>query len=87
MALAIDLALLSFADHSIITYGTFGVWGALLRRGGDQEVIMANDFVRTDVGEAVKYANIPNWRFLDVDANGVDVSNLACKGNAITNFL
>jgi hypothetical protein len=26
----IDLALLSQANHSIMTYGTFGMWGALL---------------------------------------------------------
>jgi hypothetical protein len=26
----IDLALLAQANHSILTYGTFGMWGALL---------------------------------------------------------
>jgi hypothetical protein len=29
----IDLALLSQANHSIMTYGTFGLWGGLLAGG------------------------------------------------------
>ncbi len=29
----IDLALLSQANHSIVSYGTFGVWGAFLAGG------------------------------------------------------
>ena len=29
----IDLSLLSMANHSIATYGTFGIWGALLAGG------------------------------------------------------
>ncbi len=29
----IDLALLSLGNHSILTYGTFGMWGALLAGG------------------------------------------------------
>ncbi len=29
----IDLALLSLGNHSILTYGTFGMWGALLADG------------------------------------------------------
>ena len=31
--LGIDLALLAQANHSIMTYGTFGLWGALLAGG------------------------------------------------------
>lgn len=33
----IDLALLSQANHSIMSYGTFGMWGAFLA-GGDVTV-------------------------------------------------
>ena len=27
--------MLSLADHSILSYGTFGIWGALLAKGGE----------------------------------------------------
>ena len=64
--LAIDMALLSMADHSIISYGTFGLWGALLADGG--ETVMAKDFIKTDVGDQMKRAidknHIKNWTFL-----------------------
>ena len=54
------------SDHSIISYGTFGMWGALLANKG--ETIMSKDFIRTDIGErvneAVKKYNVTNWTFL-----------------------
>ena len=60
------MALLSLSDHSIISYGTFGMWGALLANNG--ETIMSKDFIKTDVGERVKEAvdrhNMTNWTFL-----------------------
>ena len=28
-----DLCVLASSDHTVITYGTYGVWGALLSRG------------------------------------------------------
>ena len=34
-----DLATLSLSDHSILSYGTFGIWGALLRKK-DGEVVL-----------------------------------------------
>ena len=60
------MALLSLSDHSIISYGTFGMWGALWANRG--ETIMSEDFIKTDIGtrinEAVKKYNISNWTFL-----------------------
>ena len=65
--LAIDMALLTLANHSIISHGTFGMWGALL--AGRGETIMSKEFLKTDVGEQINDAigrnNIKNWRFLE----------------------
>ena len=58
-----DLALLSMADHSILTYGSFGVWGALLAKGG--ETIMSKELVQTDIGIEISNANLPNWKFIE----------------------
>ena len=60
MALAIDLALLSFADHSIITYGTYGMWGSFL--AGRGETVMPKVFLRTDVGTRILAANLSTWK-------------------------
>ena len=63
------MALLSLSDHSILSYGTFGLWGALLaNRLKTGETIMANDFLQTDIGEQLQWAlekhNTTNWTFL-----------------------
>ena len=63
------MALLSLSDHSILSYGSFGVWGALLaNRLKSGETVMAKDFLQTDVGEKVQWDiekhNTPNWVFL-----------------------
>ena len=60
--LGVDMGLLSLADHAIITYGTFGMWGALL--AGRGETIMPKDNLETEVGMAIRRANIPNWTFI-----------------------
>ena len=56
------MALLSLADHSIITYGSFGMWGSLLAKGG--ETVLPNDNIKSDVGAAIKRARLPGWTFL-----------------------
>ena len=60
----IDLALLSLSNHSIISYGSFSMWGALLATNEDHEVIMPKDYALTDVGERINMTNIPNWTFI-----------------------
>jgi hypothetical protein len=56
------MALLSLADHSIATYGTFGMWGALLAGGG--EAIFPKGSLETDFGFAIKRASLPHWKFI-----------------------
>ena len=62
LCIGVDLALLSLANHSIISYGTFAMWGAFLSNKG--EVVMPKDHINTDVGQRIKMANISNWKFL-----------------------
>ena len=57
-----DMALLSLADHSIITYGSFGMWGAFL--AGKGETLLPKDIIETDVGMAILRAKLNNWTFI-----------------------
>ena len=60
---SITMALLSLADHSILTYSTYGLWGAFLRKtNGD--IIMPQEINKTDTGYYAKIANIPGLKFL-----------------------
>ena len=61
--LVTDLALLSLADHSILTYGTYGMWGALLAKGG--ETLMSKEFMKTDIGSQIAAANLTNWKTIE----------------------
>ena len=54
-----DLALLSFADHSILTYGTFGMWGALLAKGG--HVIMPKGYSTHPATYNIELAKMEKW--------------------------
>ena len=57
-----DLALLSAANHSILTYGTFGMWGALLAQGG--EVVIPKGYEKLHNIQDMHEANLPNWTFI-----------------------
>ena len=59
-----DLALLSLSNHSIITFGTFGLWGSLLGYGDSRLTIVPKDYRVTDIGKEVYKAKLPNWIFL-----------------------
>ena len=58
----VDMALLSLADHSIMSYGSFGMWGALLAKGG--EVVLPKDIINTDIGMAIERAKLSRWTFI-----------------------
>ena len=56
-----DLAILSQANHSILTYGTFGMWGALLSGG---ETLMPLSHIGTKESIEIEEANLPGWIFV-----------------------
>ena len=62
-SLGITLAALSLADHSILTYSTFGLWGALLRKNKG-ETIMPKETTKTDIGFYASDADVPGLTFL-----------------------
>ena len=48
------MALLSLSNHSIITYGTFGLWGALLAKDG--EVVMPKGYGSHRINKEINLA-------------------------------
>ena len=59
----VDLALLSLSNHSIITFGKFGLWGSLLGKE-DKLTVCPKDYMKTDIGTEVHRAKFSNWIFL-----------------------
>ena len=60
-----DLCVLGTSDHSIHSFGSFGMWGSLLA-GGDVVVARGrgDDFmIRED--EIFLYSAMPNWLYID----------------------
>ncbi len=58
----IDLALLSLANHSIISYGTFGMWGAFLSGG---TITMPQSHSTSEITALLlKRANLTNLVFV-----------------------
>ncbi|XP_012264554.2 galactoside alpha-(1,2)-fucosyltransferase 2-like [Athalia rosae] len=53
-----DLAILSACNHSIIDYGTYGSWGAILA-AGETVVFNVTEYFSTLMAEA-----LPNWRVM-----------------------
>jgi hypothetical protein len=57
----IAMALLSQANHSIMSYGTFGTWGALLAGG---QVLMPESHIVEATLQCIKSANMSNFVFI-----------------------
>ncbi|CAM6054350.1 unnamed protein product [Sphagnum tenellum] len=57
-----DLALLTLVNHTIMTYGTFGMWGALL--AGSKRVILPKGYERSETIAEIIAANISGWTFI-----------------------
>ena len=59
----IILALLANVEGSILTYSTFGLWGALLRET-ISNVVLPKEIIETDIGIYVSDANITGVEFI-----------------------
>eukprot|EP00095_Tigriopus_kingsejongensis_P006623 snap_masked-scaffold1387_size43827-processed-gene-0.4 protein:Tk06623 transcript:snap_masked-scaffold1387_size43827-processed-gene-0.4-mRNA-1 annotation:"galactoside 2-alpha-l-fucosyltransferase 2-like" len=59
--IGIDMGLLSKANHSILTYGTFGMWGALLAGG---RTILPRGYEAMKEVKEIQRAHLPAWTFL-----------------------
>jgi len=61
-----DLALLASCNHTIMSYGTFGMWGSLLAGG---QVVAPSSFLHTKEGKEVKAAGLikpGGWHVIDL---------------------
>ena len=59
----IILALLAHVDGSILSYSTFGLWGALLRKTRSH-IVFPKEIIETDIGMYVLDANITGVQFI-----------------------
>lgn len=54
---SLDLAILASCNHSIIDYGTFGIWGAILAGGETVYYNLTDKYATSRVGQI-----LPKWR-------------------------
>ena len=52
--------MLSLANVSILTYGTFGLWGAFLGNAAEEIIVSQHMFTETKEGYELKEANLSN---------------------------
>ena len=61
-AVGTDLAILAACNHTVLTYGTFGLWGALLRGGRGVTIMSTRAKV---LRRLVREARMENFVFVD----------------------
>ena len=61
-AVGTDLAILASCNHTVLTYGTFGLWGALLRGGRGVTIMSTRAKV---LRQLVTEADMDNFVFVD----------------------
>jgi len=70
----IDLAIMANCNHTIMTYGTFGMWGAFLAEG---KVVAVDNATKVEL-DALKHLKSNNfndsWLFIDENTNIEDYS-------------
>lgn len=57
----IDMFTLSLANHTILTYGTFGQWGAFFSGG---QSVWPKSHIGTKESKEIIKAEIPGWTFV-----------------------
>ncbi|XP_023323360.1 galactoside 2-alpha-L-fucosyltransferase 2 [Eurytemora carolleeae] len=73
-----DLALLASCNHTIMTYGTFGMWGGLLSGG---EVLFPSSFLKTKEGFEVSSSNlIQSGKWVKIVQPELRIVSRACMG-------
>ena len=55
------MALLAHANHSILSHGTYGMWGALLAGG---ETVLPGYYKKVKESREIDKAKLPGWVFL-----------------------
>ena len=60
---SVVLAMLSLAKGSILTYGTFGLWGALLRKRLNY-IVAPKEFLNTKEGFYLSAANVKGLTYI-----------------------
>ena len=65
-AVGTDLAIMAHCNHTIMTYGTFGMWGAFLANG---KVIATENAAKEELNILKRLENEENWIFIDEDNN------------------
>ena len=61
-AVGTDLAIMANCNHTIMTYGTFGMWGAVLANG---KVVAADNAAKLDHVKVFKTDKRERWMFVD----------------------
>jgi len=60
-----DLRVLASSDHTIITYGTFGLWGSLLAGGDVVAAKGRNNITLTEEDEIYLRSDLAGWLYID----------------------
>ena len=65
LSYGLDLAILSMCNHSVVDYGTFGLWAALLAGG---RIILPTGYSKTPTPDDLwwKTANMENVEFINI---------------------
>ena len=69
--------MLSLANHSILSYGTFGIWGALLAKGDGEVVVpkLLNKTFSHDVIQRQWQKDALDAEEASMDAYGYEIPN------------
>ena len=69
MSYGIDLAVLSMCNHTVLDYGTFGLWAALLAGGGGGRIILPTGYSAVPTPDSVwwEVAQLDRVEFINLE--------------------